>query len=107
MRERGLDVDHSTVFRWVQRYAPEIRYERRSQKQTSSVPPKFLLNFGGLSVGHCAAQGQAAARIAGSMCCHLSGAPSELEPSVATLASRFRYPRLTSKGVYGSIGLSR
>ena len=24
MRERGLDVDHSTVFRWVQRNAPEI-----------------------------------------------------------------------------------
>ncbi len=24
MRERGLDVDHSTVFRWVQSYAPEI-----------------------------------------------------------------------------------
>jgi transposase-like protein len=24
MHERGLDVDHSTVFRWVQRYAPEI-----------------------------------------------------------------------------------
>ena len=24
MRERGLNVDHSTVFRWVQRYAPEI-----------------------------------------------------------------------------------
>ena len=24
MRERGLDVDHSKVFRWVQRYAPEI-----------------------------------------------------------------------------------
>jgi len=23
-RERGLDVDHSTVFRWVQRYATEI-----------------------------------------------------------------------------------
>ena len=23
-RERGLTVDHSTVFRWVQRYAPEI-----------------------------------------------------------------------------------
>jgi len=64
MRERGLDVDHSTVFRWVQRYAPEIRYERRSQKQTSSVPPKFLLNFGGLPVGHRRAQGQAPARIA-------------------------------------------
>jgi transposase-like protein len=24
MRERGLSVDHTTVFRWVQRYAPEI-----------------------------------------------------------------------------------
>jgi transposase-like protein len=23
-RERGLDVDHSTVLRWVQRHAPEI-----------------------------------------------------------------------------------
>jgi IS6 family transposase len=24
MRERGLEVDHSTVFRWMQRHAPEI-----------------------------------------------------------------------------------
>lgn len=24
MRERGLEMDHSIVFRWVQRYAPEI-----------------------------------------------------------------------------------
>ncbi|MFN2393810.1 MAG: IS6 family transposase [Pyrinomonadaceae bacterium] len=24
MKERGLTVDHTTVFRWVQRYAPEI-----------------------------------------------------------------------------------
>ena len=24
MRERGLTVDHSTIWRWVQRYAPEI-----------------------------------------------------------------------------------
>jgi len=24
MRQRGLDMDHSTIFRWVQRYAPEI-----------------------------------------------------------------------------------
>ena len=30
MRERGLDVDHSIVFRWVQRYAPEI-YKRIRQ----------------------------------------------------------------------------
>ncbi len=24
MRERGLQVDHMTIYRWVQRYAPEI-----------------------------------------------------------------------------------
>lgn len=24
MHERGLAAEHSTVFRWVQRYAPEI-----------------------------------------------------------------------------------
>src|SRR5262245_59464615 len=24
MRERGIRVDHTTVFRWVQRYAPEL-----------------------------------------------------------------------------------
>lgn len=29
MRERGLDVDHTTVFRWVQRYAPEINNRLR------------------------------------------------------------------------------
>jgi transposase-like protein len=24
MRERGLSLDHTTIFRWVQRYAPEM-----------------------------------------------------------------------------------
>lgn len=24
MRERGLSVDHTTIFRWVQKYAPEL-----------------------------------------------------------------------------------
>ena len=24
LRERGLAVDHTTIFRWVQRYAPEL-----------------------------------------------------------------------------------
>ena len=26
--ERGVDVDHTTIYRWVQRYAPEL--EKRS-----------------------------------------------------------------------------
>ncbi len=30
MLERGLKVDHSTVYRWIQAYAPEI--EKRSRR---------------------------------------------------------------------------
>lgn len=30
MSERGLSVDHSTIWRWVQRYAPEINKRIRS-----------------------------------------------------------------------------
>ncbi len=25
MLERGVEVDHSTLYRWVQKYAPEIK----------------------------------------------------------------------------------
>ncbi len=37
MRERGLDVDHSTVFRWVQRYAPEINKRIRQHLKMSGA----------------------------------------------------------------------
>jgi transposase, IS6 family len=37
MRERGLDVDHSTVFRWVQRYAPEINKRVRQHLKMSDT----------------------------------------------------------------------
>ena len=30
MAERGVAVDHSTIYRWVQRYAPEIEKRLRS-----------------------------------------------------------------------------
>src|SRR5215208_6898652 len=39
MGERGVSVDHSTIFRWVQRYAPEIekrlRWQWRRPRSTS------------------------------------------------------------------------
>jgi transposase-like protein len=35
MRERGLDVDHSTVFCWVQRYAPEVNKRIRPHLKMS------------------------------------------------------------------------
>jgi transposase, IS6 family len=37
MRERGLDVHHSTVFRWVQRYAPEINKRIRQHLKMSGA----------------------------------------------------------------------
>ncbi len=36
-RERGLNVDHSTVFRWVQWYAPEINKRVRQHLKTSGT----------------------------------------------------------------------
>ncbi len=36
MTERGLSVDHTTIFRWVQRYAPELyKRSRPYLKQTN------------------------------------------------------------------------
>lgn len=37
MKERGLSVDHSTVFRWVQRYAPEINKRVRQYLKMSGT----------------------------------------------------------------------
>jgi transposase, IS6 family len=37
MRERGLTVDHVTVFRWVQRYAPEINKRLRTHLKMSGT----------------------------------------------------------------------
>jgi transposase, IS6 family len=37
MRERGLDVDHSTIYRWVQRYAPEINKRIRQHLKMSGT----------------------------------------------------------------------
>ena len=37
MRERGLEVDHSTVFRWVQKYAPEINKRMRQHLKMSGT----------------------------------------------------------------------
>ena len=37
MGERGLSVDHTTVFRWVQRYAPEINKRIRPHLKMSGT----------------------------------------------------------------------
>ncbi len=37
MRERGLDLDHSTVFRWVQRYGPEVNKRVRPHLKMSGT----------------------------------------------------------------------
>ncbi len=37
MLERGLTVDHVTIFRWAQRYAPEINKRMRPHLKTSGT----------------------------------------------------------------------
>jgi transposase, IS6 family len=37
MRERGLSVDHTTIFRWAQRYAPEINKRIRPYLKMSGT----------------------------------------------------------------------
>jgi transposase-like protein len=37
MRERGLTVDHVTIFRWVQKYAPEINKRMRPHLKMSGT----------------------------------------------------------------------
>ena len=34
MNERGLSVDHTTIYRWVQAYAPEMEKRIRSSLET-------------------------------------------------------------------------
>ena len=37
MKERGLPIDHTTIYRWVQRYAPEINKRMRSHLKLSGT----------------------------------------------------------------------
>ena len=41
MGERGLSVDHVTIFRWVQRYAPEINKRIRPHLKMSGTSYRF------------------------------------------------------------------
>jgi IS6 family transposase len=36
MQERGVTVDHTTIFRWVQRYAPELAQRCRPQLKAAN-----------------------------------------------------------------------
>jgi transposase, IS6 family len=36
MLERGLQVDHTTIYRWVQRYAPELEQRCRPHLKTTN-----------------------------------------------------------------------
>ena len=47
MRERGVSVDHSTIYRWVQKYAPEIQkrlswHWRRPQSMSWRVDETYV-----------------------------------------------------------------
>src|ERR1700694_34082 len=42
MRERGLQVDHSTIYRWVQNYAPEL--ERRCRPHVKGTKDSWRVD---------------------------------------------------------------
>ena len=42
MQERGVTVDHTTIFRWVQRYAPEL--EKRCRPQLKATNDSYRMD---------------------------------------------------------------
>ena len=42
MRERGLHIDHTTIYRWVQRYAPEL--ERRCRPHLKATTDSWRVD---------------------------------------------------------------
>jgi len=49
MRERGLSVDHTTIFRWVQRYAPELN--KRIRPHLKLAGPSYRIDETYIKVG--------------------------------------------------------
>jgi hypothetical protein len=39
MEERGVEVDHSTLYRWVLKYTPQLAQRPRSRRRFLSVMP--------------------------------------------------------------------
>ena len=46
MRERGLSIHHSTLFRWVQHYAPEINKRIRPHLKMSGTSDRVDETYG-------------------------------------------------------------
>ena len=44
MQERGIDVDHTTIYRWVQRYAPELEKRLRWQWQSMGLSDSWKVD---------------------------------------------------------------
>ena len=42
IQERGVSVDHTTVFRWVQRYAPEL--DKRCRPHLTETNDSYRVN---------------------------------------------------------------
>ena len=63
MTERGVPVDHSTIYRWVQKYAHEIerrlRWQWHSPRSSSWWVDETYIKVGGLlSAALCLPAGQ-------------------------------------------------
>src|SRR3546814_3652191 len=46
LAERGISVDHTTIYRWVQCYAPEMEKRlRRSEEHTSELQSRMRTSY--------------------------------------------------------------
>ncbi len=52
VNERGLNVHHTTVFRWVQRYAPELDKRCPLGSQSPAEEPVFYAGKPGVENWH-------------------------------------------------------
>ena len=50
MRDRGLSVDHTTIYRWVQRYAPELNKRCRPFLKRTCWSTRLIRRVFGLAV---------------------------------------------------------
>jgi IS6 family transposase len=48
LTERGVAVDHTTIYRWVQRYAPELDKQTRWYRRVSEMESAVVAGRGNL-----------------------------------------------------------
>src|ERR1700704_815715 len=97
LKERGLEADHTTIWRWVQRYGPELEERmRRHLKPTNKswrVDETYVRVKGRTCIGPSIPQGPRltfSVSVSRCRCCQ-TPISEAAEPSIPSAASRHQY----------------